>query len=130
MTGMGQIQYGQYFVESFDFVLNCYKLEITCDFVSMLCTQVPVLQFQKRMCLSIVPPPLAKRPGCQGHHARACKIVAISLTNSFTETLCMMFLELMHNFLLYHLVEKGKLKVRQRERFNIQNNYLNGCLML
>jgi len=48
------------------------KTEIhTCDLVSMLFTQTPVLQFQKRMCLSAVPPPLASRLGCQGHHARA-----------------------------------------------------------
>ena len=43
----------------------------TCDLVSMLFTHTPVLQFQKRMCLSAVPPPLASRLGCQGHHARA-----------------------------------------------------------
>jgi len=39
--------------------------------VSTLVKQAPVLQFQKRICLSAVPPPLASRLCCHGHHASA-----------------------------------------------------------
>ncbi len=40
--------------------------------MSMELTHVPLLTFQKRMCLSAVPPPLTSRLGCHGHHASAC----------------------------------------------------------
>ena len=49
----------------------CQRETLTCDLVSTLLTHEPVLQFQKRMWRSAVPPPLASRLGCQGHHARA-----------------------------------------------------------
>ena len=48
-------------------------LWLTCDCVSTLCISWPVLQFQKRMFLSAVPPPLASRLGCHGHQASAYK---------------------------------------------------------
>jgi hypothetical protein len=49
-------------------------LILTCDFVSTLWTHVPVLQFQKRIWRSAVPPPLANKLGCHGHHATAYNI--------------------------------------------------------
>lgn len=45
----------------------------TCDPVSIHCMGCPVRVFQKRMHLSAVPPPLAKRPWWWGDHAIAKK---------------------------------------------------------
>ena len=45
--------------------------QLTCDPVSRSTSFLPLEAFQRRMCLSAEPPPVASRLGCQGHHARA-----------------------------------------------------------
>src|SRR6266700_3400231 len=44
---------------------------VTCDPVSMLFVLAPVVVFQKWMCRSWLPPPVARRLDCHGHHANA-----------------------------------------------------------
>jgi hypothetical protein len=51
--------------------LKMQYTRLTWDLVSMALKQEPVLQFQKRICLSAVPPPLANMLDCHGHHANA-----------------------------------------------------------
>ena len=45
--------------------------EVTWDGVFNECNLPPVVLFQMWTVASFVPPPLAKRDGCHGHHARA-----------------------------------------------------------
>lgn len=44
----------------------------TWDLLSTLLTIEPVETFQKQICLSAVPPPVASNVGCQGHQDIAC----------------------------------------------------------
>ncbi len=41
---------------------------LTCDLVSTELTKLPVAVFQKQICRSAVPPPVANNVGCHGHH--------------------------------------------------------------
>ena len=44
---------------------------LACDLVSTLWIIAPLLQFQTLMALSLVPPPVARMWGCQGHQDTA-----------------------------------------------------------
>jgi hypothetical protein len=46
-------------------------IEVTCDGVASVCKRAPVVLFQILIVASLVPPPEARREGCQGHHAIA-----------------------------------------------------------
>ena len=45
--------------------------QFTCDFASMVFEHCCVCVFQSLMVLSLLPPPVARRFGCHGHHAMA-----------------------------------------------------------
>jgi hypothetical protein len=51
--------------------VKMHETGLTWDLVSMTLKHEPVLQFQKRIHRSAVPPPLANVLGCHGHHANA-----------------------------------------------------------
>lgn len=47
-------------------------MEVIWAGVCRVCSRAPVLVFQMLIVASCVPPPEARREGCQGHHAIAC----------------------------------------------------------
>ena len=48
-------------------------VHLTCELAAMDSTHWLEVAFQNLMVLSVVPPPVARRLLCQGHHARACR---------------------------------------------------------
>ena len=48
-------------------------MDVIWEGVRRECSLAPVVVFQMCMVASFVPPPDARREGCQGHHAMACK---------------------------------------------------------
>lgn len=50
--------------------------EVTCEPAARDEVRAPVVVDQKWMCWSWLPPPVARRLVCQGHHARACVTVS------------------------------------------------------
>lgn len=47
------------------------RSEVTCDEVQSVFVLAPVVEDQKWILRSAVPPPVASRDDCQGHQARA-----------------------------------------------------------
>ena len=66
-------------------------MEVTWDGVFNECNLPPVVLFHTWTVASFVPPPLAKRDGCHGHHATAYKKQKISSDagHSCTEITCL-----------------------------------------
>jgi hypothetical protein len=53
------------------FLCGDHCTEVTCAGNFLVCNLPPVVLFQIWTLASFVPPPLARRDGCHGHHARA-----------------------------------------------------------
>jgi hypothetical protein len=65
-------------VERISLVCGAKRREVTWEGVGRVCRRVEVVVFQMWIVASFVPPPEARREGCQGHQAMAYRVVIVS----------------------------------------------------